>query len=444
MGGYAGIDNGYARFDRLRIPRFQMLSRFAQVTKEGNYVKPPHAKLSYGGMLYIRSGMVSTAGRSQAKAATISLRYATVRRQGNKGADGLERQIITYPSVHHRLLPILSRAYVYILLGRNLTNSQKDLLAQLNRGDTSYLAEMHAMTSGLKVLVTTTSMEDIEVARRSMGGHGYSAYSALGYVYANALPSVTYEGDNFVLDQQVVRAALKVYQDIVSCKAPSSIALSPFSAYLRLLKTKEYVIPQNFTGSEIWSDWRTPIHVLEWRAARAVKSRALAQAIGEVDASADQRVSRAVTEAYVAAQVGEMISTLPFTGSSASIVKSLLRLYLLSTVETALTDILSFGLIPPVVAGEDPTKALRMEIARLCAELVPEAISLTDAFGYTDWELDSALGVYDGRVYEALWKRVQAEPLNQTEVTDGYEEFIKPLLERGRRLASDEQSKSKL
>lgn len=32
-----------------------MLSKFAQVTKDGGYVKPPHAKLSYGGMLYIRA-----------------------------------------------------------------------------------------------------------------------------------------------------------------------------------------------------------------------------------------------------------------------------------------------------------------------------------------------------------------------------------------------------
>lgn len=27
-----------------------MLSKFAQVTNEGKYVKPPHAKLSYGGV----------------------------------------------------------------------------------------------------------------------------------------------------------------------------------------------------------------------------------------------------------------------------------------------------------------------------------------------------------------------------------------------------------
>lgn len=53
-------------------------------------------------------------------AVTIAIRYAHARRQGSKGEDGLEKQIITYPSVHSRLLPILSRAYVFLLLGRNL------------------------------------------------------------------------------------------------------------------------------------------------------------------------------------------------------------------------------------------------------------------------------------------------------------------------------------
>lgn len=53
-------------------------------------------------------------------AATIAIRYTTVRRQGAKGLDGLERQVITYPSVYYRLLPILAHAYVFVILGRNL------------------------------------------------------------------------------------------------------------------------------------------------------------------------------------------------------------------------------------------------------------------------------------------------------------------------------------
>lgn len=50
MGGYVCVDNGYAQFDHVRIPKENMLSGFAQVTEDGTYVRPPHAKLSYGGV----------------------------------------------------------------------------------------------------------------------------------------------------------------------------------------------------------------------------------------------------------------------------------------------------------------------------------------------------------------------------------------------------------
>ncbi|TFY77020.1 hypothetical protein EWM64_g6993, partial [Hericium alpestre] len=155
FGGWGAIDHGYARFDHYRIPRMNMLSKFAQVTPEGQYVRPPHAKINYGGMLFIRSGMVTVAGWNLARAATISIRYATVRRQGGKTADGLELQVINYQSVHYRLLPILARAYVFIQLGSQLSQAFAQTSQQLADGDTSTLAEMHAMTSGLKVLATT-------------------------------------------------------------------------------------------------------------------------------------------------------------------------------------------------------------------------------------------------------------------------------------------------
>ena len=35
--GYNSMDNGYLSFDQVRIPRFNMLARFAQVDKEGNF-----------------------------------------------------------------------------------------------------------------------------------------------------------------------------------------------------------------------------------------------------------------------------------------------------------------------------------------------------------------------------------------------------------------------
>jgi hypothetical protein len=38
------------QFNHVRIPRRAMLSRFAQVSPQGDYITPPHAKLSYGGV----------------------------------------------------------------------------------------------------------------------------------------------------------------------------------------------------------------------------------------------------------------------------------------------------------------------------------------------------------------------------------------------------------
>ena len=66
-----------------------------------------------------------------------------------------------------------------------------ELLTRLDSGDTSLLAEMHATTSGLKVLVTTTTIQDLETARRSMGGHGFSEFAGVGRLYADYVPVAT-------------------------------------------------------------------------------------------------------------------------------------------------------------------------------------------------------------------------------------------------------------
>lgn len=50
LGGYATVDNGFVRFDHVRIPRENMFSEYSQVTEDGHYIKPPHEKLSYGGV----------------------------------------------------------------------------------------------------------------------------------------------------------------------------------------------------------------------------------------------------------------------------------------------------------------------------------------------------------------------------------------------------------
>lgn len=62
---------------------------------------------------------------------------------------------------------------------------------RLTNGDTSLLAELHATTSGLKVLSTTALTQDLETARRCLGGHGFSEYAGIGRMYGICLPTAT-------------------------------------------------------------------------------------------------------------------------------------------------------------------------------------------------------------------------------------------------------------
>ena len=55
-----------------------------------------------------------------------------------------------------------------------------------------------------------------------------------------------------------------------------------------------------------------------------------------------------------------------------------------------------------------------------------ESVQITDAFGFTDYELGSVLGRYDGRVYETLWEEVKKDPVNtEIELREDVQDMIK-------------------
>ena len=56
-------------------------------------------------------------------------------------------------------------------------------------------------------------------------------------------------------------------------------------------------------------------------------------------------------------------------------------------------------------------------ILALLAELRVNAVALVDAFDFCDRFLDSALGRFDGNVYENLYKFALESPLNKTDVS---------------------------
>ena len=60
-------------------------------------------------------------------------------------------------------------------------------------------------------------------------------------------------------------------------------------------------------------------------------------------------------------------------------------------------DVLSFRLLGAARPSEngDPTRLLRLAIKRTCEALLPEAIGLSDGFGFSDWELDRYVALTD-------------------------------------------------
>ena len=51
-----------------------------------------------------------------------------------------------------------------------------------------------------------------------------------------------------------------------------------------------------------------------------------------------------------------------------------------------------------------------------------------DAWNIPDFLLNSCLGRYDGRVYEALLEQTKVEPLNEHDITEGYYRHLQYVL----------------
>src|SRR3990167_9101199 len=121
--GFNTIDNGFARFSNIRIPRENMLMRFASVDKNGNYSRPLHAKISYLTMMKVRSGLVLSGGHYLSSAVTIAIRYSAVRHQGylfGEADTNPERAVIDFKMQRYRLFPLVASAYAFWFIGLQL------------------------------------------------------------------------------------------------------------------------------------------------------------------------------------------------------------------------------------------------------------------------------------------------------------------------------------
>ncbi|CDH48764.1 acyl-oxidase [Lichtheimia corymbifera JMRC:FSU:9682] len=439
--GFNSVDNGFIMFDHYRIPHVAFLAKYSKVVPgSGEYVKPPNAKLSYGTMVYVRAHIVLGARMAIARAATVAVRYSAIRRQFVDAANPrkwdnkvIETSVLDYTMQQYRLLPMIATAYACFFTGRDMIHLYNRNQEEMAKGNFDLLADLHASSSGLKSLVTTMSAAAIEDARRACGGHGYSLFSGLGQFYQDYLPNVTWEGDNYILTQQTARYILKTLRNVVAGKATQSEHNHTINYLLQYLENPKAKCP-----AQTAADFLNPELILAAFGFRAAYLAAkLAEQIDHQGRSWNSvlveinRVSRAhcqfmlVRTFIVSLQNDETLSK-PENRSMLKALRTLAALFALHTMEQELAEFLTSGYL-----SSEQAAMVKDQVITLLEQVRPDAVSLVDAFALPDYYLNSALGRYDGNVYQAYTKMAENEPLNKTLVVDGYEQYIKPLVHDG-------------
>ncbi|MFJ4657397.1 acyl-CoA dehydrogenase [Nocardia sp. NPDC088792] len=218
-GGLPGVDNGRILFDQVRIPRENLLNRYADVEPDGTYsseiANPSRRFFTTLGTLV--RGRVSVGGAASAGARvalSIAVRYAEKRRQFADPDTGEETVLMDYRSHQRRLLPLVARSYA-------LSFAQNDLVLRMHLVQTGQDVDPNAQralekrAAGLKVAQTRHATRAIQECREACGGAGYLTENRLVTLKADTDVFTTFEGDNLVLTQLVAKELLTAYSDEV-------------------------------------------------------------------------------------------------------------------------------------------------------------------------------------------------------------------------------------
>ncbi|XP_072022015.1 peroxisomal acyl-coenzyme A oxidase 1-like isoform X2 [Amphiura filiformis] len=424
--GYANIDNGFLRFDHVRIPRENMFMKYSQIEPDGSYVAPPAAKLTYGSMILIRAFIIGGMGRTLAKGATISIRYSAVRRQSELMPGAKEPQVLEYQSQQLKLFPNLATAYAFTFLGRQMQDMYARYMSELSSGEYSSLPELHATAAGLKAFTSWVMIAGMEEMRLACGGHGYSSASAFPEIYANQNPAATYEGENTVMMLQTARYLLKCVRNVRAGKGVggvmSYLAETP-QPRSSAANDKDFLCSKMLTEA-----YKHVARRLVYEAADRVTD-SLKKGRAQVIASNENhlhllRAGQAHCHLYVVDNFFSAVAELAAPDSVKEVLQALASLYAVHGIIQNRGEFLYDGYL----TGDQLAMADRQLIA-LLGTIRPNAVTLVDSFDIHDDILGSILGRYDGNVYENLYKWAKSSPLNDKEVVDAYDLHIKPFLQ---------------
>jgi acyl-CoA oxidase len=382
--GLNGVDNGRITFDRVRVPREDLLNRFADVSPEGVYSSPiaSPSKRFFTMLGTLVAGRISVAAAALSAAKSglaIAVRYGERRRQfGPTGQP--ETKLLDYPSHQRRLLPRLAACYA-------LDFAHKELVRRFLARTGEDSRQIEVLAAGIKSWASWHTVAALQACRECCGGQGYLTVNRLPGLKADTDVYTTFEGDNTVLMQLVAKGCLTQYRDqfhemsLVSLLrflgARTASALADFNPLLTRNAGEDHLRDPEF---QLDAFRHREEHLLTTAASR-IKAR-LDRGMDPFDAFnecqdhllrlANAHAERAILEPFTAAVEAS-------SGPQREVLALLRDLFALWRIEEDRGWFLETGHMEGV-----KTKAIRALVGRLCAESRRHALPLVEAWGIPD------------------------------------------------------------
>ena len=213
-GGLNGIDNGRLYFNRVRIPRANLLNRYADVEPDGTYTSSIENKgrrffTQLGALVQGRVSLTGAVTNAQKLALDIAVRYSLARKQFH-GSDGEETTLLDYGRHQRRLIPLIALTYAQIFTHQEMLNQYHAVFTGENDTDESR-SDLETVSAAAKALSSWYSLNTVQECREACGGQGFMAEHRLTGLRADLDVYVTFEGDNNVMLQLVAKRLLGDY-----------------------------------------------------------------------------------------------------------------------------------------------------------------------------------------------------------------------------------------
>lgn len=385
--GLNGVDNGRLWFDKVRVPRENMLDRFATVAPDGTYESPiPSAGKRFFTMLSTLVGgriSVARAGVSAAKSGlTIAVRYGNRRRQFGP-QDEPEVPLLDYRTHKRRLLPKLATTYALHFALDDLTKR----FAAKEPGES--LDKVEAEANALKAYATWHTTDTLQEVREACGGQGYRADNRIAALKADTDVFTTFEGDNTVLLLQVAKGLLSDFRrEFRDMNLLGMVRFMVDEVSTRISELNPVVTRK--TDSDHLRDLEFQRAALKYRTDRMLLSvgqrlqrRIQNEEMEPFDAFVDVQdhllqLAQAEAEWVILKRFAEAPQRTD-DDDLTDVLDALRRLFALSRIEADLGWFLEAGYVESAKA-----KAIRGEVNELCDELRPAAEGLVNSFRIPD------------------------------------------------------------